>query len=233
MAEYKIVIFDLDGTLFTKPWRPSAEEVSVSSWNLVYKELGIFDIHEKLKNMFIKKSFRSYMDWNYVGCCVFQARGLDKKTFDRIIENRPYNPGVKETLKILAQNKIITGVVTGSFESLALRVQREIGINHILAHCRLEFDEKTGLLKDWQLFGSDWQDKVKFAKYIADLYKVRLDDIAYIGDDVNDIPVFKRVGLAIAFNAEKKRVKEAAHIVIKKRDLREILPYLGLKPNKA
>jgi phosphoserine phosphatase len=235
MAKYKIVIFDIDGTIFTKPWRSPNEKVSVSSWNVVYKELGIFDIHEKLKNMFIEKRFKSYMDWNYAGCCVLQARGLNKKTFDKIIQSRPYNPGVKETFKILAQNKIITGVVSGSFEALALRLQKEIGVNHALAHCRLEFDKKTGLLKDWQLFGTDWQDKIKFVKYVATLYKTRLENVAYVGDDVNDIPVFKKVGLAIAFNAEKKEVKEAAHVVIKKRDLREILPYLGLKfkSNKA
>ncbi|MDI6591990.1 MAG: HAD family phosphatase [Patescibacteria group bacterium] len=229
MAKYKIVIFDLDGVIFSKPWSSNVEEVAVSSWDVLFKELGMYDLHEKLKRMFIEKRFKSYLDWTEAACCLLKANGLDKKTFEEIIKRRPFITGAKETLKILNQNEIITGIVSGSFEELALRVKKEIGMDYILAHCRLKFNEKTGLLEDWKLFGTDWKDKAKFVKYMADLYKTNLAQCAYIGDDVNDIPVFKKVGLPIAFNAHKKKVKEAAKIVIKKKDLREILPYLGLK----
>ena len=43
---------------------------------------------------------------------------------------------------------------------------------------------------------------------------------------MNDIPIFKEVGLAIAFNPRKKEVRKAADIVINSNDLRDILPYL-------
>lgn len=233
MPKYKIVIFDLDGVIFSKPWRSDTEEVAVSSWDVLFKDLGIYDLHGKLKRMFIERRFKSYLDWTEAACCTLKASKLDKKTFEEIIGRRPFVTGAKETLKILSQNAIVPGIVSGSFEELALRVQKEVGMNHILAHCRLEFDEKTGLLKGWKLFGTDWEDKVKFVKYIADLYKVSLAECAYVGDDVNDIPVFEKVGLPIAFNADKKIVKEAARVAIKKRDLREILPYLGLRKKEA
>jgi 3-deoxy-D-manno-octulosonate 8-phosphate phosphatase KdsC-like HAD superfamily phosphatase len=61
------------------------------------------------------------------------------------------------------------------------------------------------------------------------LYKVKLDQCVYVGDDVNDIPVFERVGLSIAFNATKQKVIEAAKVVVKGNDLRKILPFIGLK----
>ncbi len=233
MAKYKIAIFDLDGVIFSKPWHSDSKEVAVSSWDVLFKDLGMYDLHERLKRMFIEKRFKSYMDWTDAACCLLKANGLDKKTFEQIIERRPFITGAKETLKVLNHNEIVTGIVSGSFERLALRLKRETGVNHALTHCRLSFNGKTGLLQNWKLFGTDWGDKVKFAKYIADLYKVSLDETAYVGDDVNDIPVFKRVGLSIAFNADKKEVKEAAQVVIKKKDLREVLPYLGLKQSEA
>lgn len=233
MAKFKIVIFDLDGVIFSKPWHSDTEEVAVSSWDVLFKKLGIYDLHERLKRMFVEKRFKSYMDWTDAACCLLKASGLTKKTFEEIIEERPFITGARETLKILNQNGTITGIVSGSFEELGLRLKREVGMNHILAHCRLEFDEKTGLLSNWKLFGTDWEDKIKFVKYIINLHKVNLNECAYVGDDVNDIPVLKKVGLSIAFNADKKIVKETAKVVIKKKDLREILPYLGLKQSEA
>lgn len=229
MTPYKIVIFDLDGVIFSKPWHSESEETAVSSWDVLFKTLGIYDLHEKLKTMFIERRFKSYMDWTDAACCVLKAQGLNKKTFEEIMEKRPFMLGAKETLQTLNQNEIITGIVSGSFEELASRLKRETGINHALTHCKLEFDDETGLLQRWKLYGTDWEDKVKFVKYIADLYKTNLDECVYIGDDVNDIPVFKKVGLSIAFNADKKKVKEAARLVINKKDLREILPHIGLK----
>jgi len=225
---YKIVVFDLDGTLFDKPWESKSDKVAVSTWDLVFKELGIYDLHEKLKKIYVNGGFRSYMEWGEMDCCTLAARKLDKQTFMRIINSRPFIGGVRETFRVLKENKIITGAVSGSFEELALRAKRELGIDQVLAHCRLEFDEKTGLLKDWRLFATDYTDKIKFVTYMANLYKVKLAQCAYVGDDVNDIRVFGRVGLSIAFNATKPKVKEAAKIVVEGKDLRKILPHLGL-----
>jgi 3-deoxy-D-manno-octulosonate 8-phosphate phosphatase KdsC-like HAD superfamily phosphatase len=79
------------------------------------------------------------------------------------------------------------------------------------------------------LFPTDWKDKVKFMKYIADLHRAKLSECVYVGDDVNDVPVFGRVGLSIAFNASKQSVRNAAKVVIDKKDLRQILPFMGIK----
>jgi phosphoserine phosphatase len=229
MKMYRIVVFDLDGTIFEKPWNSTRKEVAVSTWDALFDKLGIYDLHERLAKIFVEGGFKSYMEWTHCACCAFMARGLDIKTFNEVINSRPYVKGAKETFEVLKRNGIITAVISGSFEELALRAKNELGIDHILAHCRLEFDEKTGLLKDWHLFATDWKDKIKFVSYIADLYKAKLEECVYVGDDVNDIPVFDKVGLSIAFNATKRRVMEAAKVVIKGNDLRKILPFIGLK----
>jgi len=46
------------------------------------------------------------------------------------------------------------------------------------------------------------------------LYKVKLDPCVYVGDYVNDTPVFEKAGLSIAFNATKQRIIEATKVII-------------------
>jgi YrbI family 3-deoxy-D-manno-octulosonate 8-phosphate phosphatase len=39
-------------------------------------------------------------------------------------------------------------------------------------------------------------EKLKRMKYLAEKYDITLDEIAYIGDDINDLPLLKSVGLS-------------------------------------
>lgn len=48
-------------------------------------------------------------------------------------------------------------------------------------------------------------------------------ECVYVGDEVNDIPIFRKVGLAIAFNCNKQEVKDAAGIVVEGNNLRMVL----------
>jgi 3-deoxy-D-manno-octulosonate 8-phosphate phosphatase (KDO 8-P phosphatase) len=50
------------------------------------------------------------------------------------------------------------------------------------------------------------------AKILAD-EKVTLDEIAYVGDDIIDLPVLRQVGLAIAVANARRQVKDMAHYV--------------------
>lgn len=225
-AAYQIVIFDLDGVIFKRPWNDSTDDVvAVGTWDLLFKKLDAYEDHERLKNEFKSGRFKSYNDWTEEACRVLQAKGLTKKAFYEVINSREYNDGVKDTLRTLNKSGVVVGVVTGSFYELAERVQQDIGVEvHIYAHCRLEFNEE-GLLATWGKSLTDYEDKTTFLTAIekADM---SLRNVAYVGDDVNDIPVFKKVGLAIAFNAIKEKVKKSADIVVEGIDLRRILPHL-------
>ena len=68
-------------------------------------------------------------------------------------------------------------------------------------------------------------EKVKALKELCNKLNINLNEVAYVGDNYNDIGAFKIVGLAIAFNSEEEEVKKYAKIVIDKKDLREILNF--------
>jgi 3-deoxy-D-manno-octulosonate 8-phosphate phosphatase (KDO 8-P phosphatase) len=55
--------------------------------------------------------------------------------------------------------------------------------------------------------------KMKAVREIMEKDGVALDEIAYVGDDVIDLPVMRKCGLAIAVGDARERVKAEAHFV--------------------
>ncbi len=142
----------------------------------------------------------------------------------KIINEKPLMVGAKETLSELKKRGYKTAVITGSFKALAEKAQSLIGLDYAVGHCELIFD-KVGNLKDWRLVPCDFDGKVRYFKKLATKLGFSQLECAFVGDEVNDIPIFEKVGLSIAFNCHKEEVKKAADIVIDGKDLREILKY--------
>lgn len=231
---YKLVVFDLDGVIYQKPWYEISDEmVAVSTWDVLFQEIGMYPIHEKLKQNFKDGIFQDYLAWTEAACNVLKSYGLDKKKFENVINKRPLTQGVKELFHELHRGNIVTGISTGSFEALAQRANRELGrIDHVLAHCKLIFNSR-GLLDAWKLVQIDYEDKANFIKDVAKRHNIPLEKCAYVGDDVNDIEAFKKVGLAIAFNCRKYKVQQFADVVIDSQDLRAVLPHLMVVREKS
>lgn len=59
-------------------------------------------------------------------------------------------------------------------------------------------------------------NKLEALRDLQKKYAVDLNEIAYVGDDLMDIPVLESVGLACAVNNAVKEVKEAAHYIATK-----------------
>ena len=54
-------------------------------------------------------------------------------------------------------------------------------------------------------------DKLKAFEKIIKQFKISPEEVCYIGDDLIDLPVMKRVGLAVAVPNAVQEVREAAH----------------------
>jgi phosphoserine phosphatase len=225
-SQIKMVFFDADGVLLDiTGYNENGKKVAISTWNYLFDKLGIYSEHERLKELFIKGNFPSYMEWTDEACRVFQKHGLKEQKFMEIINAKPLMEGAEETLSQLKKKGYITALLSGSFKALAERAQKLLGLDYIIAHCELIFDEE-GNLKRWQLIPCDYEGKTEYFNKLIKELNLSPDQCAYIGDEVNDIPIFKEAGLSIAFNCSKEDVKKAADIVIDKKDLREILLYL-------
>jgi 3-deoxy-D-manno-octulosonate 8-phosphate phosphatase (KDO 8-P phosphatase) len=55
--------------------------------------------------------------------------------------------------------------------------------------------------------------KMKAVREIMEKEGVTVDEIAYVGDDVIDLPVMRECGFAVAVNDARQQVKDAAHYI--------------------
>lgn len=84
-----------------------------------------------------------------------------------------------------------------------------------------------------------YQGKISKVEALNDLmanYKLNLEEIAYVGDDLNDLPVMIRVGLPCAVANAAPEVKEHALLVTKQTGgngaVREVIEYILKKQGK-
>jgi len=213
----------MDGVLVdVSEYHESGNKVGASTWHAVFESIGILEEHQRLKERFQAGEFPSYMEWTDEACKVLQTHGLTKRKFIQAINQRSLMKGAREVVTELKKRGFKTAVITGSFGVLAERVQKELGIDDAVAHCNLLFDS-AGRLKSWELLPCDYEGKVDAFLQMAEKDGIEPSECVYVGDEVNDIPIFQKVGLSVAFNCNKQKVKDAADMVVDSNDLRLIL----------
>ena len=114
------------------------------------------------------------------------------------------------TSYLLKYNFIVV-MITSEYENIEILKTRakKLGINEIY------YNEK---------------DKLSRIKYLSSKYNISLNNIAYIGDGLIDIPILKKVGLSCSVPDAHSRVKEVASFITKKNGghgaFREVVEYI-------
>ena len=204
----KLVVFDLDSTLI------DAESIDEFA-KIVGKESEVAEITDKAMKGEI--SFREALKKR-----VELLRGVELKKIEEVANSLPLMPGAKETIEELKKHEIKTGVVSGGFDIIVNRVKRELGLDYAISN---KLIIKNGVVDGVEGPITDEEAKGKALEEIAEQAGVELNEVVAVGDGANDISMFKKAGLAIAFNS-KPKVRDAADVVISSKNLTEILPHI-------
>lgn len=94
--------------------------------------------------------------------------------------------------KLLKEAGIITGIITGENRELVRRRAEKMKVDEVY----------LGI-----------QDKMKVLDEICTKYHLDYEEVAYIGDDINDLEVIKAVGLGCTVKNGMECVKEVAKII--------------------
>jgi 3-deoxy-D-manno-octulosonate 8-phosphate phosphatase (KDO 8-P phosphatase) len=112
-------------------------------------------------------------------------------------------------IKMLVKAGINVAVITGRYSKVVERRALELGISEVFQRCH----EKTVALD-----------------HLLEKYGLSEREVAYVGDDVVDIPVFRKVGIPIAVNDAADAAKEYAAVVTENRGgmgaVREVCDFL-------
>lgn len=105
-------------------------------------------------------------------------------------EHKAFHTHDGHGIKLLQQSGIATGVITGRTSRLLERRAKDLGIQHVYQGCF---------------------EKLPVCQRLLTEQRLKPDQVAYIGDDVVDLPILLYVGLAIAVPNAHALVRHHAH----------------------
>ena len=102
-------------------------------------------------------------------------------------------------------------------DGFGLALLREAGLKTVIVSSRKSrtHQRRAGELKITKLY-QNVKDKLKCFQEILKRYKLRPEEICFIGDDWVDAPILSRAGLAVAVSNAVPEIKELAHYVTQK-----------------
>lgn len=211
----KLVVFDMDGTL-----------IDAETIDELAKMAGAYEAVAKLT--------RSAMDGEIDFGTSLKNRakllkGLSKAEVSRMADRIPLMNGAVEIVAELAKSGYKTALVTGGFTIIADKVASKLGIDYVVAN-ELVFNEGTAT---GEVRGPLMEQNSKGEAVEQLLKKENLasENCLVVGDGSNDLSMFEKAGLRVAFNASSI-VKSAADIVIDQKDLRPLITIIKAQRNE-
>jgi 3-deoxy-D-manno-octulosonate 8-phosphate phosphatase (KDO 8-P phosphatase) len=110
----------------------------------------------------------------------------------QVAETKGFDSQDGVALQWLAWNQIATGVISGRVSPAVEARAKQTGMRYVF---------------------QGYLEKLPVLEQIAAESGIPAAEIAYIGDDLTDVPVMRRVGLALAPANARVEVQEAAHYV--------------------
>ena len=215
MSRYRLVLFDMDGTLL--------------------RDRGIFVIAEKkgfLDDLikYIRDSNMAFYERSIKIANIL--KGESCMDFLDIFRKIPFNKNVESTIKELKERGIITAIATDSYQFLVDDVKNRLGIDYAFGNeLIIDDDMITGeleihnkeLTKD---FSSENIYSICKSCVLDQLCKdlgISVEEAIAVGDGIVDIGMIKKAGLGVAFNGSEM-VKNNADIKIS--DMKVLLEYI-------
>ena len=217
MSKYKLVCFDVDGTL--------VDNVTFS-WQ-VFHDYFKTDMHkrEDAKNRFFNGEI-TYMQWAEHDINLWKEKNAKKRDFLMAVENLKLMDGAIETLSELRKNGLKLAVISGSLNIILEKFIPDYNkfFDYVFLS-RIYFDE-NGSISRVEATEFDMDAKALALKKIAEREKISLKECVFVGDYLNDKKIIQEAGLGIAFNCRHDELKKVADVVVEKKDLREILKFI-------
>ena len=210
---YKVVIFDLDGTL-------TAEK---SIWEYIHKVLNTWYGHaENYQRQFLQGKI------SYHQFCELDARvwkGMRVEELRDIVRSVPFNPGMDELTSVLKELGLRLAVVSSGLSLLSEWVEEKYGFDYGVANrLLLEDDVVTGEVE----IRVHYDRKAAWVRNISESFGTRRDEIIAIGDSVGDVEMFRMAGFSISFNSSSRELNQIADVVVRGNDLSHIIPRLPM-----
>jgi phosphoserine phosphatase len=214
---YQLVAFDVDGTLVDSDDRKVV-------WQLLNARFGCGDANEARRFMAYRSGEITYAAWVDLDVGEWKQAGATREQLSEVIRTHlRLVPGARETADELRARGYRLAVISGTLDLTLDLLFPEHPFEEVFTN-RIWFDEQ-GLIAGWKATPYDMEGKAEALVAIAERMQVPLSATVYVGDNINDLQVMARAGLAVAFEPKHESVEQAANAVVRG-DMRGLLDLL-------
>jgi phosphoserine phosphatase len=196
------VIFDLDGTLVR--YRDVDFE---SSWGAIAVAAGVGEAASRLLESYLPRR-DAYPEW--VREQAHLLAGVPVRRVEAEIFPPPYARGVPQAIEALRREYVL-GILSSGVSLVADRVADDLGLSFAWAN---RLDVEDGCFTGTSHTLVDLWSKADALRQLAEERAWSLDRICFVGDHINDLPVLRKVGLAVAANPKDDALAAAVDHVI-------------------
>lgn len=215
--KYKLVVFDLDGTIIDE---------TIFIWQTIHDYLCTDkELRKKAAEKFYNDEI-SYEEWAQHDIKLWKKKKATKQDILNAIKPLKLMEGALETLKELKKKNLKLAIISGSLNIALEKVLPDYKDYFDYVFLNKIFFSEDGEILRLESTKFDFKHKATGLKYIAKKEKIDLKEIVFVGDHDNDIYIAELAGFTIAFNSKSEKLNKIADVVIKKKDLREILKYI-------
>jgi phosphoserine phosphatase len=210
---FKLVIFDLDGTL--------TKERSI--WEYVHKELGKwYGFAEEYQKKFLAGEI------SYDRFCELDAevwKGMKVEALSKIVQRVPFHSGVDELIGHLKHKGLKLAMVSSGLALLANWVHQRYGFDYSVSNDLLYED---GLLTGKVKIQVYYDQKAAWVKKILKQFRVKPEEMIAIGDSQGDLDLFRMAGLSVAFHSSCRDLDQMASVCIQSENLADVISQLPI-----
>ncbi len=211
--QFKLVTFDLDGTLTQEP----------SIWEYIHKRLGKwYGFADDYQKQFLAGKI------SYEEFCERDAevwKGMKVEELLEIVKTVPFHAGVDELIHYLKQKGLKLALVSSGLSLLSDWVHRKYGFDYSVSNDLLHED---GILTGRVRIQVRYDKKAEWVQQILKKFGVRPEEVIAIGDSKGDMDMFQMVGFSVAFNSSCLDLEKIANICIPSGNLTDIIPRLPI-----
>jgi HAD superfamily phosphoserine phosphatase-like hydrolase len=175
---FKVIAFDLDGTLTEK-----------SGWNLFHKVGGV---SPSLQNEWLTKYYHqeiTYSEWITLIETEYLKSKKSRKEFLSIISDMPFKQGAIQVINTLKKHYPIH-IVSANIDMYVSIAAQKLGITDFHANIKFIFDVQDKFKKITYL-APEAQAKIIYLKNLCKENSFQPEDICFVGDSQGDLDAFK------------------------------------------
>ena len=215
MKKFKLIAFDVDGTLTTN---------TDSLWLDCNLAFGMTKKEDDWYYQQFHSGKISYQKWISILFKLWKQRSNPaKKNFNVFNQKIKLQSNVKKVLSKLRERGCKIAFVSASTPPVLQFVSKKLKPNYTYGCLKFEF-LPNGTLKKIKVTGDEIQFKTKALKEMALKEKIGLNEIMFVGNSLNDLQAFKIVGKAVLINTTHKHLRGFVHEEIQ--NLSEILKWV-------